>query len=97
MEDIAKKINESIKQSYIYKRYVLCKKNIDSNKELQLLKDKMKKIKDSNCRHNDKSLIEDYYLLEKEYMNNILVKEYEDSKAELYILLSDISDILSFK
>ena len=38
MEDLAREINESIKDSEVYKKYLLCKDNIDNNQELCVLK-----------------------------------------------------------
>ncbi len=97
VKDIAKEINDSLKNSDVYTRYVICKKNIENNSELIYLRSKLKELKDKNCKLKDEALINEYYDLEKEYKNNILVKEYECAKEEMHSLLCDIGDILTFK
>lgn len=97
MEEIAGEINRLIKNCKLYKRYLECKNNVESNENLKKLQIKMKELKDVNCKSSNDDLIEEYYELEKIYMSNILVKEYESSKREIYNLLSEISDILSLK
>jgi len=97
MDKIAKDINEGIKNSSVYRQYLICKSNVENNEYLNSLKVRMEELKSLNCKGKDEKFIDEYYELEKKYMNNILVKEYEDSKKEMYELLKDISDILSFK
>lgn len=97
MEKLAKEINESIKDSDVYKRYLICKKELDNNEEICLLRNKMDKLKKENCNKKEDSLINEYYDLEKEYKNHLLVKEYERLKSEVYDLLLEVCDILWFK
>ena len=97
MHNLAQEINADIKNSNVYKRYLSCKELVENNEELKDLQCQMKLLKDKNCKQRDESLIDDYYILEKRYKSNVLVKEYEKSKNEVYELLKEISDILSFK
>ena len=97
VKKLAKEINEKIKESDVYKRYIISKEVIDSNEYLSGLLSEMKKIKDLNCKGKEESLISEYYRLENEYNENILVKEYRKNKEELLSLLNEVSDILSFK
>ena len=60
------------------------------------LREKMEKIKRDNCKSRDEEKVKEYYRLEREYKDHILVKEYESSKEEIYDLLKEVSDILSF-
>lgn len=97
MDKIANDINDGIKNSVVYKRYVECKKNIENNVELSELENKMKILKNKNCKNKNDELIAEYYEVEKRYKSSVIVKEYQRAKEELYSLLSDISDILTFK
>lgn len=97
MEKLAKQINEMIKSSDVYKRYINSKEIIDNNSELVQLSSEMKRIKDINCKDKSEDLIDEYYKLENEYNSHILVKEYKKNKDEFYMLLKEVSDILSFK
>lgn len=97
MDNIAEEINLLIKKSSVYNRYLESKKNVDSNEKLRELQCKMKEIKDINCKSNHESLIGEYYKLEQEYNNHVVVKEYQKSREDLYSLLKDISDILYLK
>ena len=97
MDEIAKEINKGIKESFVYKRYLFCKDNVESNQELLNKLNEMKCLKNINCKERKEELINKYYQLEKEYKNNILVKELEKAEEDLYSLLSDVSDILTFK
>ena len=97
MENLAIKINECIKNSEIYKSYIKCKNSLESNAELVNIKNNMELLKKEICKDKNNNLTEEYYILEKKYKDNVLVKEYERCKAELSCLLSDISDILSLK
>lgn len=97
MEVLAKEINELIKNSDLYKRYLIYKKNIEDNNDLKELENKMNELKKNNCKNKNQELTDDYYVLEKKYKNNPLVMEYENIKKDMYELLSSISDILTFK
>lgn len=97
MDEIAKEINDSIINSEVYKCYLTYKKKINKDSSLCELKNKMKEIKNKNCKDKNDKLVTEYYALEKEYKDNILVKEYESYKKEVYDLLSEVADILSFK
>ena len=97
MDKLAKDINDNIKNSFVYKRYVACKQNVENNIELRELENKMKELKNKNCKDKNDELINEYYEIEKIYKSSVIVKEYQRAKEELYILLSDISDILTFK
>ena len=97
MEILAKKINEEIKNSKLYKEYLVSKKRVEEIKELSELLIKMKALKNENCKSKDEKLIEEYYALEKRYNDHVLVKEYSNKKKDLGELFKDISDILSFK
>ena len=97
MDKTAKEINEAIKNSAMYKRYLFSRENIDRNKVLMELKSKMQELKNLNCKNFNDELVSKYYELENEYYSHILVKEYKESSEEFYLLMRDISDILSLK
>lgn len=97
MEELAREINKLIKNSDVYKRYLSCKSSVENDEELNALKIKLEELKKDNCKHKNECLINQYYELEKEYKNNVLVKEYDSVKKEVYELLASVSDILSFK
>ena len=96
MQELAKKINEEILNSSVYKRYLNSKKNVENNECLLDLQNNMKILKDKICKEKNDELVEEYYSLDKEYNSHPLVKEYLASKSDLNALLLDISDILSF-
>lgn len=97
MEKVAKQINEMIKSSDVYVRYINSKELVDKSSDLVKLASEMKRVKDINCKVKNEDLIDEYYRLENEYNSHILVKEYKKNKDELYMLLKEVSDILSFK
>ena len=97
MDNIAKEINELIKNSDVYNNYLICKRSVEGHQELNELKNKLDELKKSNCKNSSEELIDEYYIIEKKYKSHPLVKEYESSKKEVYELLMSVSDILSFK
>lgn len=97
MEDLVKSINEDIKNSFLYCRYLENKKKVENDPALMNLRGKMNEIKNLNCKNHNENLVNEYYDLEKEYYSSVIVKEYQKSKEELLSLLRDISDILSLK
>lgn len=97
MDKTAKEINEAIKNSAMYKRYLSSKENVNTNKFLVELKNQMQELKNLNCKNSNDELVKKYYELENEYYNHILVKEYKESSEEVFLLMRDISDILSLK
>lgn len=97
MKKLAEQINEMIKSSDTYKRYIRSKEIVDKNEDLAAVLREMKRIKDLNCKRKNEELIDEYYKLEKEYNSHILVKEYKKNKDELHSLLREVSDILTFK
>ncbi len=97
MEEVAEKINSLIKNSDAYKDYLKYKNIVESDEQLLELKNKLNSMKKKNCKNHDENLVNEYYELEKEYNNNILVKKYNESKENLTLILNDICDILEFK
>ena len=97
MEEIAKIINEKIKESNVYKRYLESKKSLESNIHLSQLKEKMEILKKENCKCRNDTCVDAYYEVENEYLSNIIVKEYEMAKKDLNNLLVEICDILAVK
>lgn len=97
MKKLAEQINEMIKSSDTYKRYIKSKEIVDKDENLIAISREMKRIKDLNCKGKNENLIDKYYILEQEYNNHILVKEYKKNKDELHSLLMEVSDILTFK
>lgn len=97
MEDIAKEINDLIKNSELYNNYLICKKNLEQNRELIELENRLENLKKKNCKNKNEDLINEYYLLEQKYKGHPLVKEFENLKKDVYELLVSVSDILSFK
>ena len=97
MDKTAHQINLLIKDNGIYQAYLSSKKRIENNVELNELQNRMKELKNQNCKWKNEDLIYEYYKLEKEYKSNILIKEYEVSKESIYSLFVEICDILSFK
>ena len=97
MDELALDINEAIKSSECYKRYLYYKNIIENDKNLNDIKSKMEKVKKLNCVSKSEDYVKEYYDLEKKYYDSVIVKEYQKSKDEVYSLLKDISDILSLK
>lgn len=97
MRKLANEINDLIKQSDVYKRYVVSKENIENNEYLKDLLEKMELSKMINCKDRKEEYISEYYELEKLYNNHILVKEYNKNKDDLMVLLQEVGDILTFK
>ena len=95
MEKIAVKINEEIKESNLYKEYLLLKEKVENDKYLSNLKETMENLKQNICKSKDEELTASFYEVEREYKNNPLVKDYLLVKEELNVLLKDIADILS--
>lgn len=97
MEGLAKKINELIKETVAYRRYLEYKNKVECDEYLSDLKNKMMVLKKEMCKGNKQELINDYNKLEIKYKGSILVKEYEKSKEEVEVLLKNITDILSLE
>ena len=97
MNELAEIINDSIKRSNVFKMYVTSKENLENNDKLNDLKNRMDSLKKENCRSKNQQLIDEFYELEQEYNNHVLVRMHKSCVSELYSLLGDISDILSFK
>lgn len=97
MDKLAIEINNAIKDSFEYKQYLKAKENLNKNEHLLELKNKIQLIKNEVCKNSNDALIDEYYSLDKKYREHILVKEYEKCKEEVYLLISEISDILSVK
>ncbi len=95
MEQLAKDINNKIKQSNLYKEYLFYKNQVESNEEIIKQKEVLEDLKKKICKDKNENDVEEYYKVEKEYKSNLVVKEYFKSKEELYNLLKDIVDILS--
>ena len=97
MDELARQINESIKNSDVYKRYLHNKNCVENNEQLKKIKEEMKLLKEENCKERNEETILKYYDLERVYSGNIVVKEFENSRREFYDLLVDVCDILWFK
>ena len=95
MEQLAKDINNKIKQSNLYKEHLFYKNQVESNEEIIKQKEVLEDLKKKICKDKNENDVEEYYKVEKEYKSNLVVKEYFKSKEELYNLLKDIVDILS--
>ena len=95
MREVAKKINEAIKDCDTYKRYLLLKDQVENDAFLCTLKEQMKELKNDICKNRNEDKVNLYYELEKEYNRNILIVEYSNIKKELRELFEDIVDILS--
>ena len=95
MENISLEINKRILDSDLYKKYIFLKKIIEEDDYLKDIKERMDILKKEICASKDDIKIDQYYELEKEYKNSVVVKEYLRIKEELNILFKDIVDILS--
>lgn len=95
MEGLAKRINEEIKNSKLYKNYILVKRKVDGDEKLNSLKKELECLKKEICKSKNQELLDTYYAKEQEYFSNPFVKEYSELKAELKDLLTEIVDILS--
>lgn len=95
MEVLAKRINEEIKKSALYKRYCFLKEKVENNKILNEIKMEMELLKKDICQLKNEEKKEKYFVLDNQYKSDVLVKEYLSVKEELNMLLKDISDILS--
>ena len=73
MQELAKKINEEILNSSVYKRYLNSKKNVENNECLLDLQNNMKILKDKICKEKNlkyKSLDETSKTAYKKYLEN---------------------------
>lgn len=95
MENISLEINKRILDSDLYKKYIFLKKIIEEDDYLKDIKERMDILKKGICASKDDIKTDQYYELEKEYKNSVVVKEYLRIKEELNILFKDIVDILS--
>ena len=95
MEELSLIINERIKTSSVYKNYKYFKSVVAENEELSDLRSKMQELKNVICKNRNQNLVDEYYLLEKQYKNNSLIKQYEECKKDLEDLLKEMVDILS--
>lgn len=96
MDNLAREINESIKASDLYNRYLICKSNVEKNEELKEFRNLLDSLKETNCKNKNEKLINEYYEIERKYKSHPIVKEYDSLKKEVYELLASVSDILSF-
>ena len=97
MDKLANEINTAIKNSFEYKRYLKAKEKLNKNEYLLEIKNEIQLIKNEVCKKSNDDLIDEYYSLDKKYREHILVKEYDKCNEEVYLLISDICDILSLK
>lgn len=93
LEKEAKKLNELIKDNPIYKEFLACKKAVEDNEDLTMLKVKLDEEKKVICKNKKKT--ENYDKMFNEYYNNPLVVNYENSKKELNEYLSIITNTIS--
>ena len=95
MEILAKKINDGIKTSELYKRYFTLKYNVENDENLINIKIELEKLKKEICEKKNNIMIDKYNELEKKYKEHPVVCEYLNVKEELNDLLKDVVDILS--
>jgi len=96
LNNLAKNINELILENESVKEYLFLKKEIENDKELKDLKEKLDVLRKKICKDKAKDS-EEYYKLLEIYKNNEKIKKYEQLYLKIKELMIDISDILSLK
>ena len=94
MNNLAKEINELLLKNPTIKEYLMLKKEIEEDKVLQELKNKLDVLRKEICKEKDRDS-EDYFLLLDQYKQNFKIRRFESLKKEIQAYFVEISDILS--
>ena len=94
MNNLAKEINELLLKNPTIKEYLMLKKEIEEDKVLQELKNKLDVLRKEICKEKDRDS-EEYFLLLEKYKQNFKIRRFESLKKEIQAYFVEISDILS--
>ena len=94
LNNLAKEINELLLKNPTIKEYLMLKKEIEEDKVLQELKNKLDVLRKEICKEKDRDS-EDYFLLLDQYKQNFKIRRFESLKKEIQAYFVEISDILS--
>lgn len=94
MNNLAKEINELLLSHECIKEYLSLKSEIDNDKELVLIRNKLNVLKKTVCSKGDSS---EYYSLLDLYNKDVRVSRYLSLKKEIEEYFLEISDILFLK
>ena len=102
MINLAKQLNDQIKQLNESKEYFALKKAIQEDKYLNQLLETINKTQNeakNHLKNNDiaayKISVAELEVLKKEFIENPLINNYIQAKEELYAILNQVVDILS--
>lgn len=98
MNDITKKIDmlfNELEESTIYKNYIECKKQLESNKEIVSLINDIKRYQKIVVNNKDKSVEDLLKKLNEKLYQYPIYQSYIENKEELEYELKNISNIFS--
>ena len=96
LNSLAKEINSLLLSNPTIQEYLTLKKEIESDENIVLLRQKLDCLRKDICNNKDKDSDEYYFLLDK-YNNDFRIKKYNKLKREIEEYFVEISDILSLK
>ena len=96
MNKLARNINELILENESVKEYLFLKKEIENDKHLQEVKEKLDLLRKEICKDKSKDS-EEYFNLLQGYKEDEKIKRCEQLYLEIKDLMMNISDILSLK
>lgn len=96
MNKLARNINELILENESVKEYLFLKKEIENDKHLQEVKEKLDILRKEICKDKSKDS-EEYFNLLQGYKEDEKIKRCEQLYLEIKDLMMNISDILSLK
>lgn len=96
MNKLARNINELILENESVKEYLFLKKEIENDKHLQEVKEKLDILRKEICKDKSKDS-EEYFNLLQGYKEDEKIQRCEQLYLEIKDLMMNISDILSLK
>ena len=96
LNKLARNINELILENESVKEYLFLKKEIENDKHLQEVKEKLDLLRKEICKDKSKDS-EEYFNLLQGYKEDEKIKRCEQLYLEIKDLMMNISDILSLK
>ena len=96
LNKLARNINELILENESVKEYLFLKKEIENDKHLQEVKEKLDVLRKEICKDKSKDS-EEYFNLLQGYKEDEKIKRCEQLYLEIKDLMMNISDILSLK
>lgn len=96
LNKLARNINELILENESVKEYLFLKKEIENDKHLQEVKEKLDILRKEICKDKSKDS-EEYFNLLQGYKEDEKIQRCEQLYLEIKDLMMNISDILSLK